>query len=79
MQTASHEDDRALQASVQQFDAQVQQAVAAYAAGPNPVLPQDPALAPTQGMDWLERMRAEDAALRAAMESNDAQFRPPKA
>ena len=63
-----------VRAAVEATDASLQRAVAARAAGPNPVHP-DPRLLPTPGMTWLERMQADDARLRAALDATDAALR----
>ena len=78
MQAKAAPDDHAVRAAIEATDMAVVRAVAAEAAGSNPILspppPQAGAVA-TPGMDWLERMRAEDAALQRAVEQNDALLR----
>lgn len=69
--------DKAVQGAIEQTDVCLQGAVAAMAAGPDPVLPADPSLIATPGMDWLERMKREDERLRAAVDRNDTILRPP--
>ncbi|KAH7622684.1 hypothetical protein Ndes2526B_g03518 [Nannochloris sp. 'desiccata'] len=64
--------DNAIRVTVEKTDAAVLRAIAAEAAGPNPILsPPRDAVVSTPGMDWLERMRAEDAALQRAVEQHD--------
>lgn len=72
-------DDHAIRAAVATTDAAVLRAVAAVAAGPNPILSPPPSAAnvATPGMDWLERMRAEDAALQNSVAQNDALLKSP--
>lgn len=73
MQAKAPADDHAVRAAVEATDAAVLRAIAAEAAGPNPILSPPPpnAVLSTPGMDWLERMRAEDAALQRAVAQND--------
>lgn len=69
--------DHAIRAAIASTDTRVQQAVAEYAAGPNPIVA-DPNAFATPGMDWLERMREEDARIQRAMMENDAAMRSQK-
>jgi hypothetical protein len=73
LQAKAPADDHAVRAAVEATDAAVLRAIAAEAAGPNPILSPPPpnAVLSTPGMDWLERMRAEDAALQRAVAQND--------
>ena len=64
--------DAALCTVVEAHDLPLQSAVAAQAAGPNPIAPRDAALLPTPGMDWLERMKATDEALQKSIGKHDA-------
>ena len=75
-QTASGREDAAFQAAAGSVDVRLQQAVAAAAAGADPIAPSDPRLVPTPGMDWLERMCATDEAMKAAIDKRDASLRP---
>lgn len=70
-------DDHAIRAAIAATDTLVQQSAAEHAAGPNPIVA-DPNAFATPGMDWLERMRAEDARIQRAMVENDAQMRAQK-
>lgn len=66
-----------MRSAIDATDAALRRAIAAAAAGPDPVIPGAVA-APTPGVDWLERMRAQDEALRRAIEGTDASLRPPQ-
>jgi O-methyltransferase involved in polyketide biosynthesis len=72
LQAKASTDDHAVRAAVEATDVAVLRAIAAEAAGSNPIVSPPPnAVLSTPGMDWLERMRAEDAALQRAVEQND--------
>ena len=73
MQAKAPADDHAVRAAIESTDAAMIRAVASHAAGSNPILSPPPpnAAGATAGMDWLERMRAEDAALQRAVDQND--------
>lgn len=73
MQAKAPADDHSVRAAVEATDAAMIRAVAAHAAGSNPILSPPPpnAAIATPGMDWLERMRAEDAAIQRAVDHND--------
>jgi hypothetical protein len=77
LQAKAPADDHAIRAAVEATDAAVLRAIAAQAAGSNPILSPPPpnAAVTTPGMDWLERMKAEDAALQRAVQQNDMLLR----
>ena len=68
--------DHAVRAAADATDRPMQHAIAASAAGPNPLVKPDPLLMPTPGMTWLERMAANDARLKAALDRTDAPLKP---
>jgi len=72
LQAKGPTDDHSVRSAIEATDAAVLRAIAAEAAGPNPIVSAPPnAVVSTPGMDWLERMRAEDAALQSAVGQND--------
>jgi hypothetical protein len=77
VQTASpaHHNDATVAAAIARDDAAVCRSIAIAAGGPDAVLPA-PAPAPAPAADdWLRRMAEQDAAMRRAIERNDAGFR----